>query len=167
MNKDRCFFSSPVEYVFCFSSIKHLFCLKNGQNRHLNLWKCAVSGCVLEGSWVDFECFCALLWRSTWLLNHFLNRNRVILGSPWDDFPTADIFDRLLGYRGRSLGAFWQCFVKSDETIVMFDWRPQPNQQAQARMKGMKKTRDRSITFPFSLCLWIRRGCCGRRLHLF
>ena len=47
-----------------FTPIKHLFCLKTGQNRRFNLWKCAASGCVWKYPEVDFECFYALWWRS-------------------------------------------------------------------------------------------------------
>ena len=68
------------KHALC-SPIKHLFCLKPGQNPRFNLWKCAVSWCVwkyhewilnvfagggtrLEVSRVEFKCFYALVWRS-------------------------------------------------------------------------------------------------------
>ena len=59
-------FAKPSPY----SPAKHLFCLKNGQTRRFNQWKCSKWVC-LEVSWVDFECFYAILWRSRWLLNRF------------------------------------------------------------------------------------------------
>ena len=74
-----------------------------------------------EVSWVDFECFYALAWRSRWLLNRFfllllifwpflsrfwqyLGLHRAILGWFWT------IFESIRGHFMVTLGSFWHRF---------------------------------------------------------
>ena len=81
-----------------FSPIKHVFCLKNGQNWRFNLWKCAARACAwkhpkrilsifmhiyegLDDFWTVF-----FWWRFTLFCNHLgpiRSQKRVILGWFW------------------------------------------------------------------------------------
>ena len=88
-----------VQKQSLFSPIKHLFCLRKRSKSTFQHMKVCSKWVCLEVSWVDFECFQAIWWRSRWLLNRFWR-----LLTPFEPF-----FDPIWGYTG----SFWADFVPS------------------------------------------------------
>ena len=82
-----------------FSAVKHLFRLKNVQNRRFNLWKCAVSGCVWKGP--------------EWILSVFKQIDEC-LDDFWTIFapfcPLFDPFWAIFDHIGGYIGPFWDHF---------------------------------------------------------
>ena len=101
--QDKAKICKVVKICPFFLPMKHLFCLKNGQSRRFNLWKCAVRGCV----WKHPE----------WILRVFMHFMKVyvtferfcfVFIDPFERFWT--IFDPVWGYMGPFLDHFWTIF---------------------------------------------------------
>ena len=108
-----------------FTPVNDLFCAKSRQNRRFSLWKCTICGYAWrcpewilcskwvcrEGFWVDFKCFYALSWRSTWPLNVFVcyfwpfsHRFCAIFDPMWGHIRP------FLDHLGTKTGSFWSIF---------------------------------------------------------
>ena len=93
-----------------FFAYKTLVLLKKRSKSTFQPMKMCSKWVHLEMSWVDFECFYAIWWRSRWFLNRLLATYDLFWPFLSQFWPCSQLYRAILDQNGTKIGPFWGNF---------------------------------------------------------